>query len=87
MTTHYDNVADEGLSQYQVAGLKNLDFKKISERIKKSGGSEVSLISEHMDYRLLKVDGRSDPPRDALNICKLLALDNEILGAIEEKYK
>ena len=86
LTTHYDNVAGEEFNQYQVAGLANLDFAKLSERIAKAAENSVDLISDHMDYRLLKVGGRSEPPRDALNICRLLALDRDILDMIEEKY-
>jgi len=86
MTTHYDNVAEEGFNQYQVTGLKGLDFNKLAERIADGAEDGVDLIAEHMDYRLLKVGGKMEPPRDALNICRLLALDDGILSSIEEKY-
>jgi len=82
MTTHYDNIADGSFCHYQTSGLKNLDFRKLSGKAENSAG----LISEYMDYRLIKVDGRADPPKDALNICRLLALDEDILAAVEEKY-
>jgi len=86
MTTHYDKIAEEGFNQYQIAGLADIDFAKLSEKIVKATESSVDLISKHMDYRLLKVDGSCAPPHDALNICRLLALDGDILDMIEERY-
>jgi hypothetical protein len=32
------------------------------------------------------VEGRSDCPRDALNICRMLSLKEEILHEIEQSY-
>jgi DNA mismatch repair protein MutS2 len=32
-----------------------------------------------MDYRLEKVSKETKVPKDALNVCKLLGLDNEII--------
>ncbi len=84
LTTHYDNIVEDGFNHYQVAGLSNLDFAAMV--LKNSAHSGVDLIAQHMDYRLVKADGRKDPPKDALNICKLLALDTDVLEQIERLY-
>ena len=88
ITTHYDNVAEEKFGLYQVAGLKNIDFNKLSKDIEKSAGTlkGVDLIAAHMDYRLITVSGKKEPPRDALNICRMLGTTRKILDAIEKEY-
>ncbi len=87
ITTHYDNVVSSEFKHYQVAGLKDLNLEALSDHIRKNPLNGIDYIAEHMDYRLVKTDGKQDPPRDALNICKILALDNEILEKIETMYK
>ena len=47
---------------------------------------DVAVIARHMNYGLYRVEGRSDCPRDALNICRMLSLKPEILHLIEENY-
>jgi len=88
ITTHYDNVAEEGFGQYQVAGLKNLDFEKLAKEIENSteASKGIDLIAAHMDYRLIPISGKNEPPRDALNICRLLGTPGQIMDAIEEEY-
>ncbi len=40
-----------------------------------------------MNYGLYRVEGKIRlPPRDALNICRMLSLKPEILHLIEENY-
>jgi len=39
-----------------------------------------------MNYGLYRVEGKSDCPRDALNICRMLSLKPEILEKIEQAY-
>jgi len=46
----------------------------------------VAVIARHMNYGLYRVEGRSDCPRDALNICRMLSLKPEILEKIEQSY-
>ena len=85
ISTHYDNVArsdcDE-FSHYRVAGLSKVDFDALRNEIKNNPENGVDLIAKHMDYQLIKTDGKTLPPRDALNVCRLLGLDEEILGEI-----
>ena len=46
----------------------------------------MAVIARHMNYGLYRVVGKSDCPRDALNICRMLSLKPEILRLIEENY-
>ncbi len=83
MSTHYDNVADEKFNHYQVAGLKNSEFKKNK---KLNPEDYLNLISQYMDYKIIKIENNESVPKDALNICRLLGLSSDILCAIEENY-
>ncbi len=87
LATHYDNVSDHANAHYQVIGLKDLNVEELREQIAAvSGHVGVELISKHMNYGLYRVHGKQNCPRDALNICRLLALDAEILQMIEKSY-
>ena len=87
LATHYDNVSDQANAHYQVIGLKDLDVEDLRAQIAAvSGHVGVELISIHMNYGLYRVTGKQNCPRDALNICRLLALDAEILEMIEKSY-
>ena len=47
----------------------------------------VAVIARHMNYGLYRVEGKADCPKDALNICRMLSMQPEILERIEEAYK
>jgi dsDNA-specific endonuclease/ATPase MutS2 len=79
MTTHYDRVVSPKFKHYQVAGLKLPKTERVEKR-------KISHIAEYMDYNLIEVDSFTAPPRDALNICKLFGLEQEILARIENEY-
>ena len=40
-----------------------------------------------MNYGLYRVEGRQDCPRDALNICRLLGMKEEIMDIVEKNYE
>ena len=85
LATHYDHVVQWGRAHYQVIGLKELDVEKLQQEIAHlSGDVGVSLIGQHMNYGLYRVEGKQDCPRDALNICRLLGMDSEIVEIIEK---
>ena len=87
LATHYDNVSDQANAHYQVIGLKDLNVEELRAQIAAvSGHVGVELISKHMNYGLYRVEGKQNCPRDALNICRLLALNTEILEMIEKSY-
>ncbi len=87
LSTHYDNVAEYAGAHYQVIGLKDIDFDMLKKKIQhteKYRGADT--IAEHMNYGLYKVEGKQDCPKDALNICKLLDLEPEIVQLAENYY-
>lgn len=87
LATHYDGVADLGSAHYQVIGLKDLDVDALQKEIAQAHGDVgVELIARHMNYGLYRVEGKSDCPRDALNICRLLGMRPEILCMVEKNY-
>lgn len=87
LSTHYDNVAERGSAHYQVIGLRDLNVEELRAELASAGEDDrVSLISRHMNYGLYRVEGKQNCPRDALNICRLLGLDKEIMLKIEQSY-
>lgn len=86
LTTHYDKVADCGRAHYQIIGLRDIDPEAIRQELAVSGEDGIRVIARHMNYGLYRVEGKSDCPRDALNICRMLSLKPEILRLIEENY-
>ncbi|MDD3400807.1 MAG: hypothetical protein PHT58_04160 [Eubacteriales bacterium] len=75
--THFDDVAKESRAHYQIAGLK----KSVSEVL---GADEVWA---HMDYTLKPSNGDDSIPHDAMTICRLIGLPDELIGQIEEQYR
>ena len=86
LTTHYDKVADCGKAHYQIIGLRDIDPEAIRRELAVSGEDGIRVIARHMNYGLYRVEGRSDCPRDALNICRMLSLKPEILEKIQQAY-
>lgn len=87
MTTHYDNVAEYAGCHYQVIGLKDVDTAALREEIARTSSKKgVDIIAKHMNYGIYQVFGKADCPKDALNICRMLALDEDILNIIEKSY-
>ena len=86
LTTHYDKVAENAAAHYQIIGLRDVDPEKIRMELAVTNEDGVAVIARHMNYGLYRVEGRSDCPRDALNICRMLSLKPEILEKIEQSY-
>ncbi len=86
LTTHYDKVADCARAHYQIIGLRDVDPQAIRRELSVTGEDGVAVIARHMNYGLYRVEGKSDCPRDALNICRMLSLKPEILDKIEQSY-
>ena len=82
MTTHYDQVVTPKMKHYQVVGLRFADIDTIVQQ----GRTDVGRIAKYMDYTLIPVDAEVAPPRDALNICRLIELDSDVLERIESEY-
>ena len=86
LTTHYDKVAENANIHYQIIGLRDVDPEKIRQELAATGDDGIQVIARHMNYGLYRVEGKSDCPRDALNICRMLSLKPEILREIEQSY-
>ena len=86
LTTHYDRVAEAAGRHYQIIGLKDVDPRTIRAELSASEEDGVAVIARHMNYGLYRVEGKSDCPKDALNICRMLSLKPEILNSIEKTY-
>ena len=87
MATHYDNITQEGNAHYQVIGLQKMDREKVMAQLEAEPGNSLAIIARYMDYGLYRVYGKEDCPKDALNICRLLELDSEIISHIEQLQK
>ena len=86
LATHYDGVAENADTHYQIIGLKDVDPDAIKIELQTAGEDGVAIIARHMNYGLYRVEGKSDCPKDALNICRMLSLKPEILERIESAY-
>ena len=86
LTTHYDKVAEFARIHYQIIGLRDVDPEQIRGELSATTEDGVAVIARHMNYGLYRVEGKSDCPRDALNICRMLSLKPEILERIEQAY-
>lgn len=86
LATHYDGVAEFARVHYQIIGLRDVDPDAIKTELAAANRDGVAVIARHMNYGLYRVEGRSDCPKDALNICRMLSLKPEILERIEQSY-
>ncbi len=86
LTTHYDKVAEFARIHYQIIGLRDVDPEQIRGELAATAEDGVAVIARHMNYGLYRVEGKSDCPKDALNICRMLSLKPEILERIEQAY-
>ena len=86
LATHYDGVAENARTHYQIIGLKGVDPDAIKAELSAVNEDGVAVIARHMNYGLYRVEGKADCPRDALNICRMLSMKPEILERIEQAY-
>ncbi|WP_274970710.1 MutS-related protein [Lachnoanaerobaculum orale] len=84
LVTHFDHVAELSKSHYQVKGLQGVSEDKISSSLltKSDDDAKITVISQFMNYGIFKVDKDAKPPKEALMICRLLGLQNELLDIL-----
>ena len=84
LVTHFDHVAELSKSHYQVKGLQGVSEDKISSSLltKSDDDAKITAISQFMNYGIFKVDKDAKPPKEALMICRLLGLQNELLDIL-----
>ncbi|MCL2406959.1 MAG: hypothetical protein FWC95_03435 [Defluviitaleaceae bacterium] len=72
ISTHYGNVGDK-YRRYAISGLKSVKELQNPQD-----------LHDVMDYRLIQIHGDADIPHDAINICKILRINNALLRTIEK---
>jgi dsDNA-specific endonuclease/ATPase MutS2 len=82
LTTHYDNIANlDNVVHLQVIGLSKINFDSLLLEMSKE--DKMDIINKYMDYRLKIVEKNTLVPRDALNIAKIMGIDEEVLKLAE----
>lgn len=80
ITTHFDGLADDDdILHLQVAGLSGVDFDTLRTQLDGDGMLGIDAVHQLMDYRLRVVHGPEAVPKDAINISRLMGLDERIL--------
>lgn len=80
ITTHFDGLADEpDILHLQVMGLSGVDFDTLRRELNESGTLGIDAVHQLMDYRLRVIHGPEEVPKDAINISRLMGLDEGIL--------
>lgn len=87
IATHYHGIAQEGICHYQCIGLKKADLNNLNHKLKNSREDSIEIIQEYMDFNLEKVSASSEVPKDALNICRLLNFNKEIIERAIKLYE
>ncbi len=90
ITTHFDGLADDtDVLHLQVMGLSGIDFDTLRLGLSETGTLGIDAVHQLMDYRLRVIHGPEEVPKDAINISRLMGLDEGILEAarliLEEK--
>ncbi len=83
ITTHYQAVTKTSeIKNMQVRGLADADFRKLDSEISRANRkSRIDIISKYMDYSLYQVDDENEVPKDAINIAKILGINDEIISS------
>lgn len=86
LVTHFDHIAELSGCHYQVKGLQGVLEERISKALltKSNDDAKISAISEFMNYGIFKVEKEKKPPKEALMICRLLGLQEELLDILNE---
>lgn len=84
ITSHFDGLTDdEAVYHLQVKGLVGVDYESLKEEMKDTGEMGIEVVHKYMDYRLVEVNNRNKVPRDAINIARLMGLQENILKEAE----
>lgn len=81
ITTHFESVTErEGIVNMQVRGLSDCNFDLLNREIQYANRRDrINIISRHMDYRLYRVDNKTQVPKEALSIAAMLGINKEII--------
>lgn len=85
LTTHYDNIGNmDNITHLQVVGLSNINLKDLQQRLEDTYTNKEDIINTLMDYRLTEVGKEKKVPKDAINIARIMGLDEEIIELAEQ---
>lgn len=85
ISTHYDRVGSFAKIHYQIKGLKYVNFDIIKKYIRNRNDC-LKTIADNMDYTLELVDEDTSVPKDAVNLCRLIGIDEEIISSAQLLY-
>lgn len=80
--THYEGVSALADSAYRTRGLKPLPPQLPAQQ-----KDRLSLLLSYMDYGLVPVDKCAQVPQEALQVIKLLGLEEDLLLQITDRYR
>ncbi|MBF8982490.1 DNA mismatch repair protein MutS [Lutibacter sp. B2] len=85
ITTHFDGLTeDQEVYHLQVKGLIGVDYNQLKEEMNKTMNAGIEVVHKYMDYRLIEVENEQIVPRDAINIARLMGLQEFILKDAEQ---
>lgn len=80
VATHYEHIAELAENHYQVYGLKHYTDTELEAAVDGlTNKDRVRILSKYMDYGVYKVEKAEPLPQDAIRVCRLLGLQEEIL--------
>ena len=71
---------------FQVIGLANVDLDHLKAQLQNEE-NEIDIINKHMDYRLKIVDKTTKVPKEAINIARIMGLDEQIIHRAEKNLE
>ncbi|CCQ92733.1 MutS domain V protein [[Clostridium] ultunense Esp] len=88
LTTHYDNIGSmDRVVHLQVIGLSHMELEELKKELENIQLEKIDLINRLMDYRLRTVDKTKPVPKDALNIARIMGLDQRIIHRAEKSLE
>ena len=86
VATHYDGVAAHAGRHYRIVGLRDMDAAQVRRELDASALPGPEIIARHMDYGLYPCRPEDACPREALDICRLLGMPEDVMERIERFY-
>ncbi|MBQ9535194.1 MAG: hypothetical protein IJU78_05075 [Clostridia bacterium] len=83
ISTHYNGIASRAGAHYQIAGLEKLGIGVVKKLSHTTLRERVAYIGENMDYSLKKVEKDAPCPHEAMNICRMMELNSDIIDYAE----
>lgn len=80
IATHYDGVAMFATRQYRVLGIRDAD--ELGVALKQMNEFDASIFGKYMNYGLCETDDVLTVPREAITICQLLGMPQNIIDEI-----